>query len=57
MTKQEYISPDSIVIPIAHMALLSYSYPDNDLIDSTLFDDPTDPSVSYDSGGTTTEAL
>ena len=57
MTKQEYISPDSIVITIAHMALLSYSYPDNDPIDPMLFDDPTDPSVFYDSGGTTTEAL
>ena len=55
MTKQEYVSPDSIVITIAHMALLSYSYPDNDPID--LFDDPTDPSVFYDSDGTTTEAL
>ena len=54
MTKREYISPDSIVITIAHMALLSSSSTDDGPIP---FDDPTDPSVPYDPGSTTPEAL
>ena len=59
MKKQEYITPECIVMAIPHMVLLNSSWIDDEPIDTTIFDDTTDPTINFDPDPliTTEEAL
>jgi hypothetical protein len=49
MKKQEYITPECIVMAIPRMTLLTASeWIDDEPIDPSLFDDPDDPSIIFD---------